>query len=317
MTGEQWRIDLLERFAASLRGEGMAENTVYAYTRDARDLLERLAIESEVELSAVTLDDLREWLADHMDRGEARASLARRGASVKRLTRWARAAGLIASDPAVRLQTPAAQRRLPRVLTAGEALSLMEQALAAALEGGPLDQRDHALVELIYATGIRVAEAVGLDLAAVDLSERMIRVRGKGDKDRVVPFGLPAARALDAWISEGRPATLAAAAAAAAADAAADGDALFLGRRGRRLGTRQAREVVHRLTRQAGVGDLAPHGLRHSAATHLLEGGADLRSVQEILGHASLGTTQRYTHVSSERLWAAYAQAHPRSGQED
>ncbi|MDR2565771.1 MAG: tyrosine recombinase XerC [Bifidobacteriaceae bacterium] len=307
MTGEKWRLAVLGQFATALEGEGLAPNTVDAYRRDAKDFLTRLAVDSAAELAALTLDDLREWLADHMERGEARSSLARRGASIKRFMRWACGSGLIASDPSARLQTPSPQRHLPRVLTRGEAMALMEQALAAAADGGAVGQRDHALVELIYATGIRVAEAVGLDLDAVDLTERLVRVRGKGDNDRVVPFGQPAAQALEVWINSGRPSLVAAVGAGA-------NNALFLGQRGGRLGVRQAREVVHRLTRRAGVGELAPHGLRHSAATHLLEGGADLRSVQEILGHASLATTQRYTHVSSERLWASYSQAHPRSG---
>jgi integrase/recombinase XerC len=188
----------------------------------------------------------------------------------------------------------------------------MEQSLAAAAEGGPLGLRDHALVELIYATGARVSEAVQLDLASVNLAERLVRVHGKGDKDRMAPFGLPAARALEIWIDSGRPALI-----ATLGRPLSDPQALFLGLRGGRLGSRQAREVVHRLTRAAGVADTAPHALRHSAATHLLEGGADLRSVQEILGHASIATTQRYTHVSSERLWASYTQAHPRSGTPD
>lgn len=314
VTGQDWRQAALDQFASGLVGEGLASNTVVSYQRDVNDLLTRLAVESPAELSAITLDDLREWLADHMERGQARSSLARRGASVKRFMRWAHQAGLIDSDPAARLQTPLPGRYLPQVLSRGEALTLMEQALVAATENGPLGQRDRALVELIYATGIRVAEAVGLDLQSVDLSGRLIRVDGKGGKERVVPFGAPAGEALERWIATGRPAVIEAAARTKEPSLPPVGEPLFLGQRGGRLGARQAREVVHRLTRQAGVTELAPHGLRHSAATHLLEGGADLRAVQEILGHSSLATTQRYTHVSSERLWAAYSQAHPRSG---
>ncbi|MDR0593025.1 MAG: tyrosine recombinase XerC [Bifidobacteriaceae bacterium] len=312
MTAQDWRTERLDEFEAALRGEGLSELTLAAYRRDASDLLERLAIDSALELSQITLDDLRELLADHLERGAARASLARRGASIKRFTRWARASGLIDSDPAIRLHTPSPGRHLPRVLTRGEAMTLMERALAAATENSPLSLRDHALVELIYGTGVRVAEAVEIDLEAVNLAERLVRVRGKGDKERVVPFGLPAARALEMWIESGRPALVKAAQGSATASGA-----LFLGSRGGRLGVRQAREVVHRLAGQAGIADVAPHGLRHSAATHLLEGGADLRSVQEILGHASIATTQRYTHVTSERLWSSYTQAHPRSGAQD
>ncbi|MDR2453564.1 MAG: tyrosine recombinase XerC [Bifidobacteriaceae bacterium] len=312
MTGQDWQTEVLDEFCAAVRSENLAENTVAAYRRDARDLLKRLAVGSAAELSALTLDDLREWLADHMDRGEARASLARRGASVKRFMRWALRQGLVSTDPAARLQTPVAQRRLPRVLSRGEALTMMEQAMANALRSGPVGQRDHALVELIYGTGMRVSEAVALDLGAIDLGQRLARVFGKGAKERMAPFGLPAAKALATWIDQGRPAML-----AELGMEPAETSALFLGRRGGRLGARQARDVVHRLSWLAGVTDVAPHGLRHSAATHLLEGGADLRSVQEILGHSSLATTQRYTHVSSERLWSSYAQAHPRSGSAD
>jgi integrase/recombinase XerC len=345
VTAEDWRAALLDDFAGALRGEGKAANTVAAYRRDVRDLLNRLDLASTPELAQITLDDLREWLAAHMEEGAARSSLARRGASIKRFMRWAQRSGLIEADPAARLRTPVPQRHLPRLLTQHEALTLMEQSLAAAAQTGPFGLRDHALVELIYATGIRVSEATSIDLGDVDLAERLVRVLGKGDKERIVPFGVAAGQAIERWVNVGRPAVLAAAQAAAGAipasaatedtpematprasateaaspkAAATDqSQALFLGRRGGRLGVRQAREVVHRLTRQAGVTELAPHGLRHSAATHLLEGGADLRSVQEILGHASLATTQRYTHVSSDRLWTAYSQAHPRSGSDD
>jgi integrase/recombinase XerC len=189
-----------------------------------------------------------------------------------------------------------------------------------AAESGPSGQRDHALVELIYATGMRVSEAVGLNVSDVDLAERFVRVLGKGNKERTVPFGLPAALALDKWIALGRPEVIRRLPARQFENAvpSEDGDeALFLGLRGGRLGARQAREAVHRLAARAKVDDLAPHALRHSAATHLLEGGADLRSVQEMLGHSSLATTQRYTHVTTERLWSAYSQAHPRSGKTD
>jgi integrase/recombinase XerC len=368
----------------ALRGEGMAEPTVVAYCRDTGDLLERLLVGSEVELDAITLDDLRDWLAFHLNQGEARATLARRGSSVKRFIRWALRAGLVQRDVGVRLQVPSPHRHLPRVLSRGEAANLMDRAEQVA-EAGPIGQRDHALVELIYASGIRVAEAVALNVEHVDLGERLIRVRGKGNKERVVPFGAPARDALKVWLRQGRPALLEAAQARAATAAgcgpspaeaswgqgdpagavgcgaspaeaswgqrdpagavgcgasptdaswgqgdpagapagrrrpASDPDddlaALFLGVRGRRLNPRQARDVVQRLARESGVGELAPHGLRHAAATHLLEGGSDLRSVQEILGHSSLATTQRYTHVTADRLWSAYAQAHPRSGE--
>jgi integrase/recombinase XerC len=178
----------------------------------------------------------------------------------------------------------------------------------AAVSGPDLNEpvacRDHALLELLYGTGIRVGELVGLDIDDVDRERRVVRVLGKGGRQRTVPFGVPAGRAVDAWIERGRPALA----------RAGSGRALFLGSRGGRLDQRAARAVVHRrLADVPGAPDLGPHGLRHSAATHLVEGGADLRSVQEILGHASLTTTQLYTHVSVDRLRRTFDQAHPRA----
>ena len=191
------------------------------------------------------------------------------------------------------------------MLSVDEASALLELAAERADDGDPVHVRDWALLELLYASGLRVSEVVGLDPADVDLRERLVRALGKGASERIVPFGVPAARALGSWLASGRPVL--------ARRARVPTPALFLGARGGRLGVRQARDVVHRLTALAGVRDLAPHGLRHSAATHLLAGGSDLRSVQEVLGHASLVTTQRYTHVSPERLRSSYVQAHPRA----
>jgi integrase/recombinase XerC len=309
-TDEAWRARVLEAWAASLRGEGLASRTVRAYLRDAGDLLSRLAIGSEAELDAMDLDDLRDWLDYHLRKGAARTSLARRGSAAKRFTKWALRQGLTKTDPGSRLLTPAPRPHLPRVLTQKEAAGMLDQACAAA-QTGPAAQRDHALAELIYATGLRVSEVVSLDLGALDLENRLVRVVGKGNKERVVPFGRPAAQALSAWIGAGRQAM------ALRSRTPADRAAVFLGARGGRLGVRQAREAVQHLAQAAGLSNVAPHALRHSAATHLLEGGSDLRSVQEILGHSSLATTQRYTHVTAERLWSSYAQAHPRSGQTD
>jgi integrase/recombinase XerC len=310
---QSWQSALLDEFASALASEGMSPNTISSYRRDAKDLISRLEICSSTELSAISLDDLREWLAVHTDRGEARSSLARRAASIKRLMRWCHGRGLIDTDPSARLQAPIPSRSIPRVLSQGQAVNLMERALESAAHSGPSGLRDHALVELIYATGMRVSEAVELDVGSINLTERLVRIRGKGNKERVVPFGRPATEALDTWINAGRPALVE----AAGNGAAVNRKALFLGQRGGRLGVRQAREAVHRLAARAGLGDLAPHGLRHSTATHLLEGGADIRSVQEILGHSSVATTQRYTHVSPQHLWASYSQAHPRSGATD
>ena len=276
---------------------------------------------------AVDLGLLRDWLWAATERGLARASIARRAASARGFTAWLHRRELIAADPGARLKAPRAQRTLPRVVT--------ERALADALAGladrasggDPVAVRDAAIAELLYASALRVSELVGLDLADVDRRRRTVRVTGKGAKERVVPYGAPAARALDRYLEVARPAMLAAAAAAAAArrsggsgaDGAGNGSvpatsAVFLGVRGGRLGVRSVhRQVAALLSSIPGTGPSGPHALRHSAATHLLDGGADLRAVQEFLGHASLGTTQIYTHVSAERLKQSYQTAHPRA----
>ncbi len=210
----------------------------------------------------------------------------------------------MASDPSVRLGAPRRSRTLPGVLAQQQAADLLDVAAVAADDGDPLHLRDRAALELLYASGIRVGELVGLDVDDVDLDRRTLRVVGKGDKQRVVPFGVPAAGAVRDWLAQGRPRLA----------TTASGPALLLGRRGRRADPRQVRAAVHDLLSHVrDADDLGPHGLRHSAATHLLEGGADLRAVQELLGHATLATTQIYTHVSVERLKATYEQAHPRA----
>jgi integrase/recombinase XerC len=247
---------------------------------------------------------LRSWLAAQAGAGAARTTLARRTSAVKTFTAWASRNGLIDGDPATRLQVPKARRSLPAVLRQDQALDAMNAATSGAQQGDPLAHRDRLIVELLYATGIRVSELCGLDVDDVDSSRRLLRVLGKGNKQRTVPFGEPGLRALNAWLAEGRPAL-------ATADS---GPALLLGTRGRRLDPRQARTVVHQtMAAVDGAPDIGPHGLRHSAATHLLEGGADLRVVQELLGHSSLATTQLYTHVTVARLRAVHDQAHPRA----
>jgi integrase/recombinase XerC len=247
---------------------------------------------------------LRSWLAAEAGAGAARTTLARRTSAVKAFTAWALRQGLLGTDPAARLQMPKARRTLPAVLRQDQALAAMAAAKTGSQQGDSLALRDRLIVELLYATGMRVSELCGLDIDDVDLGRRLVRVLGKGDKQRTVPFGEPAAEALRAWLADGRPAL-------ATADS---GPALLLGARGRRLDVRQARTVVHQTVAAVnGAPDIGPHGLRHSAATHLLEGGADLRVVQELLGHSSLATTQLYTHVSVARLRAIHEQAHPRA----
>ena len=293
-------------FERHLRHErGLAANTVRAYVGDLRHLAEHAARLGVRDVTGVDLPLLRSWLAGQGTRGRARTSIARRAAGARSFTRWAHRRGLLEQDVGARLRSPRAHRLIPEVLRQDEAAKLLEVAGAAADESDDtFALRDLAVLELLYATGIRVGELVGLDVDDADLGRRVVRVLGKGNRERTVPFGAPAARAVDGWVSRGRPRL-------ARPDS---GPALFLGARGRRLDQRAARTVVHRrIADVPGAPDLGPHGLRHSAATHLVEGGADLRSVQEILGHASLSTTQLYTHVSVERLRRTFEQAHPRA----
>jgi integrase/recombinase XerC len=265
----------------------------------------------EQELPALDRLDvavLRAWLADLHGSGASRTTLARRAAAARTFTAWARRRGeLPAADPGARLAAPKSRRALPAVLDAGEAREVMRTSASGAAEQEPQALRDHAVLELLYATGVRVSELCGLDVDDVDFGRRVIRVHGKGDKERIVPFGVPAERALINWLDTGRPAIVGGA-------NAPEHRALFLGIRGGRLDSRTVRRVVHdAIETVPRAPDMGPHGLRHSAATHLLEGGADLRSVQELLGHATLATTQLYTHVTVERLKAIHDQAHPRA----
>jgi integrase/recombinase XerC len=295
----------IEGFERYLRHErGLSPNTVRAYVGDLRLLAEHASRLGVHDLAGVDLPLLRSWLAGQGSRGRARTSVARRAAGARSFTRWAHRRGLLDQDVGARLGSPKAHRAIPEVLRQDEAARLLEMAGVAADDDEPAGRRDRVVLELLYGTGIRVGELVGLDVDDVDLERRVLRVLGKGGKQRTVPFGAPAARAVDAWITLGRPAMA----------NAGSGPALLLGSRGGRLDQRAARTIVHRrLADVPGAPDLGPHGLRHSAATHLVEGGADLRSVQEILGHSSLTTTQLYTHVSVERLRRTFDQAHPRA----
>jgi len=295
----------LHDFVVHLRDErGLSPHTVRAYATDVWSLLDHLRRRGHDELSALDLGSLRSWLARQQSQGQARATLARHAASARVFTAWAEQTGRLEVDPGARLASPKAHRVLPAVVRADDMVIVLDAASDRASDGDPLALRDLAIVELLYATGIRVSELTGLDLPDVDWERYSVRVMGKGRKERTVPMGLPALAALRQWVEQGRPGLASAGARAA----------LFVGTRGSRLGSRAAREVVHRsLAAAPSAPDVGPHGLRHSAATHLLEGGADLRSVQELLGHATLATTQIYTHVSVERLRATYDQAHPRA----
>lgn len=298
------RDRLVAEFGAHLRAESSrSPHTERAYRGDVTGLLEHACSSGCADLADLTLADLRAWLAYQAHGGAARATLARRAAAARTFLRWAHATGRIPVDPSLRLVAPRARRTLPAVLKQGHAEQLMTTAAVAADDGDPVGVRNVAIVELLYASGIRVGELVRADVDDLDLDRRLISVIGKGDKQRVVPYGEPAARAITDWLAV-RPRL-------ATPDS---GPALFLGRRGRRIDPRTVRACVHDLLAHVpDAPDLGPHGLRHSAATHLLEGGADLRAVQEVLGHASLATTQIYTHVSPERLRASYRLAHPRA----
>lgn len=297
---------VLEEYAEHLALErGRSDHTRRAYLADLRSLFAFLDQRApEAGLAALSLPVLRAWLAAQASGGFARTTLARRTSAVKTFTAWAVRRGLLTDDPASRLQVPKARRTLPAVLRQDQARAAMEAADLGAEQGDPLALRDRLIVEMLYATGIRVSELCGLDIDDVDTGHRVVRVLGKGNKQRTVPFGSPALAALTGWLKAGRPAL-------ATPDS---GPALLLGPRGRRLDPRQARTVVHQtMAAVPGAPDIGPHGLRHSAATHLLEGGADLRVVQELLGHSSLATTQLYTHVTVARLRAVHDQAHPRA----
>jgi integrase/recombinase XerC len=306
---------------------------VRAYIGDIVSLLSYAAHDHCAELADVDISVLRGWLGSLHKSGQARTSIARRAASARAFTAFAYRRSWLPADPGAQLRTPKVHRHLPEVLGQEQMAAVLagEAGRASASAGGrparpagskrgssatdalavAIDLRDAAIMELLYATGIRVSELCGLDMGDLDLTRRTIRVMGKRSKERVVPVGIPAVRAVVTWIERGRPVV---GQPQRAADDATSGRALFVGAKGGRIDPRTVRRVVHaRVTATRSVPDIGPHGVRHTAATHLLEGGADLRSVQEMLGHASLATTQIYTHVSIDRLVAVYRQAHPRA----
>lgn len=283
----------------------LTPHTVRAYLGDIGGMLEHAARLGHEEVGTLDVRTLRSWLAKQQTLGRARTTMARRATAVRVFTAWAHRTGLAQADPGALLGSPKAHRTLPPALRQDEVRHLLEAAAARADDGSAVGLRDVAILELLYATGIRVGELCGLDVDDVDRERRVVRVLGKGRKERTVPFGRPAERALDAWLTRGRRSLQV---------SGRSGPALFLGARGGRIDQRAVRTLVHaRLVDVPGAPDLGPHGLRHTAATHLLEGGADLRTVQELLGHASLATTQIYTHVTTDRLRQAYRQAHPRA----
>jgi integrase/recombinase XerC len=295
----------VEAYLAALTHErGYSQHTVRAYRTDLADLVGFAEALGETDASSLDLETLRDWVWRGSQAGLAASTLGRRVSSARSFTSWLTRQGITSVDPGLRLRTPRAGRRLPRVLTRTQMDAILDGLHAAASEGDPAALRDVAIIELLYASAVRVSELVGLDVDDVDGSARTLRVLGKGAKERIVPYGGPAARALDDYLERARPVLV----------GEASGAALLLGARGKRLGTRAVYELVARqLSELPGSGPAGPHALRHTAATHLLDGGADLRIVQELLGHASLATTQLYTHVSTERLRESYRLAHPRA----
>ena len=285
--------------------KALSIHTVRAYLGDFDSLTGHLANNGVTEISDLSLPLIRSWLATQQVRGGARTTLSRRATSIRLFTKWATKRGFMATDVGATLATPKPHRTLPGVLTQGDAVTAIDSMATRAAEfDTPTSFRDVALIELLYATGARVSEVCGLDLEDLDFHRNTIRVLGKGNKERMIPMGGPAVKALNTYINDSRPQL--------ANDKS--GRALFLGARGKRIDQRAVRTIVYEaLSALEGVERMGPHALRHSAATHLLEGGADLRTVQEILGHSSLATTQIYTHVSTDRLRQAFKQAHPRA----
>ncbi|MFG1602430.1 tyrosine recombinase XerC [Actinoplanes sp. NPDC049265] len=297
--------DAADEFGLHLaRVENRSKHTVRAYMGDVVSLLDHAARDGCAAPGDLDITVLRGWLAARLRDGAARTSQARRAAAARSFTAWAHQQGLAGIDPGTQLASARAHRDLPTVLRSDQAAELVEAPAARAADD-PLEiaveLRDRAVLEVLYATGIRVGELCGLDLTDIDDGRRVLRVFGKGAKERTVPYGLPAQRALDAWREHGRPRL------------SSRGEALFVGVKGGRLQPTVVRRIVSAAAQARGLPHISPHGLRHSAATHLLDGGADLRAVQDLLGHASLSSTQIYTHVSTERLRAAFRQAHPRA----
>jgi len=292
-----------ERYLEAERN--LSAHTIRAYLGDLDsffDHLERLDVN---DFATLELAHIRSWLANQQVKGGARTTLSRRATSIRLFTKWATKKGYLLKDVGATLATPKGARTLPDVLTVADAsLAMDAMAVRVGEEDGPISKRDAAMLEILYASGARVSELCGLDLEDIDYARSTIRVLGKGKKERTIPIGNPAMRALELWLKNGRESLV----------GAKSERAVFLGARGKRIDQRTVRTMVyHALAALEGAEKMGPHALRHSAATHLLEGGADLRTVQEILGHASLATTQIYTHVSTERLQKAFKQAHPRA----
>ena len=299
---------MIDAWGVYLRANlAVSEHTLRAYVSDLRSFTTYCQVDelsTENIRSVVTLRAIRAWLASLVQQGKSRSTISRRTASIRSFTAWAYRRGYLDSDPGLLVTSARGDQKLPQVQTPSDTAELLSYAATRTREeNSPAAIRDWAILETIYATGIRVSEVCSLDTTSIDQQGMTLRMIGKGNKERVVPFTRACLSALQAWLSHGRPSL-------AIPEA---GRALFVGDKGRRIDPRVIRSMIHRMCAQAGVRDLAPHALRHTAATHILAGGADLRAVQEMLGHSSLQTTQRYTHVDAQRLSAIYKQAHPRA----
>jgi integrase/recombinase XerC len=282
---------------------GFSVNTVKAYETDVLDLAAYLSRLEVNQVAQIELDQVRDWLFAADQNGLAKSTLARKSAAIRSFSAWLKKNELVDVDFAQRLKSPKSTRSLPKVVSRETLAEIFQSLSSKANVENPNAMRDLLAIEMLYASGCRVSELVGLNLEDVDYARNILRVMGKGSKQRMVPFGVPAREALDAWVRHGRSQFL----------NDKSGQALLINSRGQRLGVRQVYALVASLTDGTPTGATGPHALRHSAATHLLDGGADLRAVQELLGHASLGTTQIYTHVSVERLRDGYEKAHPRA----
>lgn len=299
---------MIDAWGVYLRANlAVSEHTLRAYVSDLRAFIVYCQVDelsTENIRRVVTLRAIRAWLASLVQQGKSRSTISRRTASIRSFTAWAYRRGYLDSDPGLLVTSARGDQKLPQVQTPSDTAELLSYAATRAREeNSPAAIRDWAILETIYATGIRVSEVCSLDTTSIDQQGMTLRVIGKGNKERVVPFTRACLSALQAWLSHGRPSLA----------IPEEGRALFVGDKGRRIDPRVIRAMIHRMCAQAGVRDLAPHALRHTAATHILAGGADLRAVQEMLGHSSLQTTQRYTHVDAQRLSAIYKQAHPRA----
>jgi integrase/recombinase XerC len=294
----------IDQFGAELSvGRGFSPNTVKAYLSDVSDLQDFMESKNQNEILDLDLELLRDWLWRVSEKGLTKTTLARKSAAVRAFTAWLYKNGKLDTDPGLRLRSPKASRALPKVLSREAMSGIFDKLEPLATVDNPSGMQDLLMVELLYGSGIRVSELVGLNLEDIDYGRKILRVTGKGNKQRMVPYSDPASDALAAWIRSGRMQF----------ENEVSQNALLITSRGKRVGVRQVYALVASLLSETAVGQAGPHALRHSAATHLLDGGADLRAVQELLGHSSLATTQIYTHVSVDRLKQGYLKAHPRA----